>query len=318
MESSWYYARYCSYDQHNAMLDDRAKYWTPVDQYIGGIEHAILHLLYARFMHKILRDEGLVNSDEPFKALLTQGMVLKDGSKMSKSKGNIVAPQALIQKYGADTVRLFIIFASPPEQDLEWSDSGVEGAYRFLKKLWSFAAEIKHILLEPRQRLKTFPRKALNWSKLKEFFLQAQQDFERLQFNTVVSAAMKIFNQLSVVQITPANAFTLKEGMSILLRLLAPITPHIIHRLWRECGYGDNIMTASWPKINLDELIQDKIEWVIQINGKLRGKMVLDSQESEEHIKKLVLQDSNIQKHLKQKIIKKIIIVPKKLINIVI
>ncbi len=317
MESSWYYARYCSFDQNNAMLDDRAKYWTPVDQYVGGIEHAILHLLYARFMHKVLRNEGLLNSDEPFKALLTQGMVLKDGSKMSKSKGNIVAPQELIKKYGADTVRLFIIFASPPEQDLEWSDAGVEGAYRFLKKLWNLAHELKDSIptLPTNKDIPAFGSEIV---QIQQIFLQAQQDLDRLQLNTVVSAAMKIFNQLNKITLTVENAVVLYDGMSLLLRLLAPITPHITHYLWQFLNYGENILAAPWPTINPNALIQETIELVVQINGKLRGKITVSSDESVDNIKKFALEESNIQRHINQQPIKKIIVIPNKLINIVI
>ena len=204
IESSWYYARYACYDQDTAMLDERAKYWTPVDQYIGGIEHAILHLLYARFFHKLLRDEGLLNSDEPFTRLLTQGMVLKDGAKMSKSKGNTVSPESLVEKYGADTVRLFIIFAAPPEQSLEWSDSGVEGAYRFLKKLWHFAGQIKAPLQPLPASLDKESQTA--YQHIHQILQQAEQDIERLQLNTVVSAAMKIFNLLSKLETGPRHA----------------------------------------------------------------------------------------------------------------
>ena len=242
VESSWYYARYACYDQNNAILDERANYWTPVDQYIGGIEHAILHLLYARFMHKLLRDQGLVNSDEPFTRLLTQGMVLKDGTKMSKSKGNIVAPQKMLEKYGADTVRLFIIFAAPPEQSLEWSDSGVEGAYRFLKKLWNFALQVK---VSPTSSPAQPAELSTVSQQIHQILQQARQDMDRLQLNTVVSAAMKLLNLLSKLSLDAQHLPVIHEGMNILLRILAPITPHITHHLWRELGYGENILKAA-------------------------------------------------------------------------
>ena len=222
VESSWYYARYACYDQDHAILDERANYWTPVDQYIGGIEHAILHLLYARFMHKLLRDQGLLNSDEPFTRLLTQGMVLKDGTKMSKSKGNIVAPQKMLEKYGADTVRLFIIFAAPPEQSLEWSDSGVEGAYRFLKKLWNFAFHVKMSLTpSPAQPAELYEL----YQQIHQILQQARQDMDRLQLNTVVSASMKLLNLLIKLPLDATHSPVIHEGMNILLRILAPITP---------------------------------------------------------------------------------------------
>ncbi len=315
MESSWYYARYCCFDQQNAMLDDRSKYWTPVDQYVGGIEHAILHLLYARFMHKLLRDQGLLNSNEPFKSLLTQGMVLKDGFKMSKSKGNIVAPHQLIKEYGADTVRLFIIFAAPPEQALEWSDSGVEGAYRFLKKLWNFAIQI-HKPLQALPTVLLLEQQSL-YQQIHQILQQALQDIDRLQLNTVVSAAMKLLNLISKQPIDQQNLPVIQEGLGILLRLLAPITPHITHYLWRELGYGEDILYAPWPRLNVKALQTEEVQMVVQINGKLRGKITVPAQASNLEIEQLALHEENIQRHLNQQPVKKIIIVPFKLINIV-
>jgi len=228
IESSWYYTRFACKGQDKKMLDDRAKYWTPVDQYVGGIEHAVMHLLYARFFHKLLRDEGLLNSDEPFIRLLTQGMVLKDGAKMSKSKGNTVDPQALMDQYGADTARLFTMFASPPEQSLEWSDSGVEGAYRFLKRLWAFAYTKQELIAKIKQEDESISAEEREQRRQIHLILQqACYDFQRQQFNTVVSGCMKLLNILQTV----TNAQVIQEGMSILLRLLAPIVPHITHRL---------------------------------------------------------------------------------------
>jgi len=232
VESSWYYARYASPDQNNSMLDERANYWLPVDQYIGGIEHAILHLLYARFFFKVMRDFGLVKFDEPFTNLLTQGMVLKDGAKMSKSKGNTVSPEEMIAKYGADTARLFIIFAAPPEHSLEWSDSGVEGAHRFLKRLWSFAYTQKNLLLE--QNKKQISPNEINVEQknirreMHKILKQINADMERKQFNTVASSAMKLLNILQeLTKDSKVNAYLIPEGFSILLRILSPITPHI-------------------------------------------------------------------------------------------
>ncbi len=320
IESSWYYARYCSYDQNQAMLDDRARYWTPVDQYIGGIEHAILHLLYARFVHKLLRDEGLLNSDEPFTHLLTQGMVLKDGAKMSKAKGNTVSPSALIKKYGADTVRLFIIFAAPPEQSLEWSDSGVEGAYRFLRRLFTFAQEIK-----PQLRRESHMEPALFSTKAKEFrkqlhiiLKQANHDIERLQFNTVVSASMKILNLLTDIKIEDEYASQLlSEGMKILLKLLSPITPHITHYLWRELNYGADISKENWPRVDNRALKTDMINMLVQVNGKLRGEITIPINADSEMIQSAALANPRVKKFLADKTHRKIIIVPNKLINIV-
>lgn len=316
MESSWYYARFACYDQHARMLDERADYWAPADQYIGGIEHAILHLLYARFMHKLLRDEGLLHSDEPFKRLLTQGMVLKDGFKMSKSKGNIVAPQQLIQKYGADTVRLFIIFAAPPDQGLEWSDSGVEGAYRFLKKLWHFAAQMPK-LSSPLPAKPAHTESQAAYHQIHQILQQAQHDIERLQLNTVVSAAMKLLNLLSKLEMDAQHLPIIQEGMSVLLRLLAPITPHITHYLWRELGYGEDILTAAWPQVDSRALQIEKILIVVQINGKLRANITVAHDASTQAIETAALQEENIQRHIGGQPIKKIIVVPKKLVNIV-
>lgn len=293
VESSWYYARFACKGQENAMLDDRAKYWTPVDQYVGGIEHAVMHLLYARFFHKLMRDEGLVNSDEPFKALLTQGMVLKDGHKMSKSVGNIVDPNQLIDTYGADTARLFVMFASPPEQSLEWSDAGVEGAHRFLKRVWAYAyqhinmfVEINDIILGGNGHV--------NWqqadSRLKksrhvvhQTLAQATHDYDRNQFNTVVSSCMKLFNEISAYSIeTEEDKFFIHSSMSILLRLLAPITPHIAHHLWQQLGFEKAIIDANWPRVDKGALKTEEVDFVVQVNGKLRAQFTANVDTAED------------------------------------
>jgi leucyl-tRNA synthetase len=327
MESSWYYARYACPDQTERMLDERADYWLPVDQYIGGIEHAILHLLYARFYHKLMRDIGLVKSDEPFQQLLTQGMVLKDGSKMSKSKGNTVDPQALIEKYGADTVRLFTMFASPPEQSLEWNDAGVEGAYRFLKKLWRLAYDEGHL-----QILQQVDATAQDWSvlnteqgklrnELHQLLEQANRDVAKYQFNTVVAAAMKMVNLLSAIPGTPGDAAydaMLAEGVSILLRLLAPIVPHITHHIWQDMGNTDYILDASWPQADASALVRDSLELVVQVNGKLRGHIEVPADAAKDAIEEAAVSDENVQRFLEDKSVKKVIIVPGKLVNIVV
>lgn len=283
IESSWYYARFSCKGQDNAMLDDRAKYWTPVDQYIGGIEHAVMHLLYARFFHKLMRDEGLLNSDEPFISLLTQGMVLKNGQKMSKSVGNIVDPNQLIDTYGADTARLFVLFAAPPEQSLEWSDAGVEGAHRFLKRLWAFVYQHKNLIQEIND---TFADDTpnINWEfsdarlqkarlALHQLLAQATHDYARHQFNTVVSACMKLLNELSTFNLeTDLDRYHLHAGISILLRLLAPITPHITHVLWQELGFSKPIIDTPWPKVDKSALKTNEVEFVVQVNGKRRGQ----------------------------------------------
>ncbi len=340
IESSWYYARFTCKQQDNAMLDDRARYWTPVDTYVGGVEHAVMHLLYARFFHKVMRDLGLINSDEPFTRLLTQGMVLKDGVKMSKSKGNVVDPSILIEKYGADTVRLFVMFAAPPEQSLEWSDTGVEGAYRFLKKLWAFADQygekniratnylLMNNLAPPIDWSFVHPEQCAVRREIYEILKQARYDFERFQFNTVVSASMKIFNLLAKLQLplpselgylNPAEIHErlLHEGMSILLRLLAPITPHICHHLWRELGYEGLIIHAKLPKVVAAALAVNKIEMVVQVNGKLRGQIEIPVDADIATIEHIALSNEKIQKFISDQKVKKIICVPGKLINIV-
>ncbi len=336
VESSWYYARYASHNQNTAMLDDRAKYWTPVDQYVGGIEHAVMHLLYARFFHKVLRDENLLNSDEPFTRLLTQGMVLKDGAKMSKSKGNIVDPQALIEQYGADTVRLFSIFASPPEQSLEWSDSGVAGAYRFLTRLYQFARQHNYLTDFNEKNAATLC-KAIDWQQAPEAIVnarrdmyqilkQARYDYDRLQFNTVVSGAMKLLNLFDKIKIEcvpqeiTADSYPillLHEGMSILLRILSPIAPHITHCLWQELAYGKAMIEAPWPKVDKNALKTDNIEIIVQVNGKLRSKIQVPSDADEAQIQALACADPKVEPFVTGKVLRKVIYIPSKLINIV-
>ncbi len=317
MESSWYYARYCSYNQHHSILDERANYWTPVDQYVGGIEHAVLHLLYARFMHKVLRDLGVLKSNEPFKKLLTQGMVLKDGAKMSKSKGNVVALESFVEKYGADTARLFMLFAAPPELSLEWSDAGVEGSYRFLKKLWKFATQLQPTTITHSSFANSPLKNA--YRDMHQILQQANQDMERQQFNTVVSAAMKILNVLQDIDATDeiAKQF-LHEGFSILLRLLAPIVPHITYHLWIQLGYGKNIMQSTWPTADVHVLQSSQIEMIVQINGKLRGKMTVDQNTDEALLKLEALKLPNVQSMVQDKKIQRIVVVQNRLINIVV
>lgn len=334
MESSWYYARYCCSQQNNAMLDSRVNYWLPVDQYIGGIEHAIMHLLYARFIYKVMRDEGLVKHDEPFTQLLTQGMVLKDGSKMSKSKGNTVSPQEIIDKYGVDTARLFIIFAAPPEQSLEWSDSGVEGAYRFLKRLWNFAYTHQQLCQiynsdptgkSEKNSNNMNPQQKKWFSQIYTILKQATDDIERHQLNTVVSAAMKLLNLLQEISAcaeknnsnTNNPAVVIYEGLRILLCLLAPITPHITHQLWCELKFTPDLIDTPWPKINDALLEQDSVDIIVQLNGKYRAKINVNKKTDEETIKKSVLAHDNIKRFVEPKDIKKIIVVKNKLVNIV-
>jgi len=331
-ESSWYYARFACKKQETAMLDGRANYWLPVDQYIGGVEHAVMHLLYARFIHKALRDEGLVNHDEPFTRLLTQGHVLKDGTKMSKSKGNVVDPEMLTTRYGADTVRLFVIFAAPPEQNLEWSDSGVEGAYRFLKRLWAFGYEHKNAIMHQNHTYST--DKAIDWDhsdpkqrdilrQLYDILDQIKYDYERLQLNTVVSGCMKLLNLLTKVPeaTDPDNdyqEYIIQQGMKMLLSVLSPIAPHMTHQLWQDLRFPGLLLNACWPKGNSIAFKQDEISLVVQINGKLRSRITVAADANQEIIEQTALTDDKVKQIMSGKIVKKCILVPGKLINIVI
>lgn len=329
-ESSWYYARFACKNQHSAMLDGRVNYWVPVDQYVGGIEHAVMHLLYARFIHKAMRDEHLLNSDEPFHRLLTQGMVLNQGAKMSKSKGNVVDPEELIGRFGADTVRTFIIFAAPPEQNLEWSDSGVEGSNRFLKRLWAFGYENRELIAEENNKdsetyfdwdnVASTQREVLR--QIYEVVQQAKYDYERLQLNTVVSGCMKLLNLLTKLptaasQQSDISAHILHQGMSMLLRMLAPIAPHITHQLWEDLNYPGSILYAEFPKTQIAALKVDQVELVVQINGKLRSRIKVPSEAEPKLIEQMAIEDSKVQNTIRDKVIKKIITVPGKLINIV-
>ncbi len=358
VESSWYYARYASPQCDTGMVDKAAaQKWLPVDQYIGGIEHAILHLLYARFFHKLMRDEGLVQGNEPFVNLLTQGMVVaptfyRDGKggkklwinpadvdvevdakarplgaklktdglpviiggteKMSKSKNNGVDPQAIIDAYGADTARLFMMFAAPPDQQLEWNDSGVEGASRFLRRLWNYGVRFKDgggpAIASGSQKRTRFD--------IHSVLKQANYDMAKHQFNTVGSAAMKILNALD--PLAGVDDPLVKEGLSILLRLLSPITPHISQTLWKELGYGDDILAAPWPEVDEAALVQDEIELVIQVNGKLRGSLRVSKDADKVTIEQLALAHEAVQKQLAGGTAKKVIVVPGRLVNVVI
>lgn len=321
VESSWYYARFASYDQTKAMLDERADHWVPVDQYIGGIEHAVMHLLYARFFHKVLRDEGFLHSDEPFQRLLTQGMVLKDGAKMSKSKGNTVDPQQLIDQYGADTVRLFILFAAPPEQSLEWSDSGVEGAARFLRRLWTYglsvAAENPGALppFAPTEGDKSL--QALR-QQVHQVLQQARYDYERLQFNTVVSAGMKLLNLAQSIPEGGVMSTALRlETLWILLHLLNPITPHFCEALRQQLQWPQPLLNSPLPEVDEAALQTDTIDLVLQVNGKLRGKVSVAATADRATIEQLAVTDEQARKYVEDKVIKKVIVVPGKLVNIV-
>ncbi len=331
VDSSWYYARFTCKNQNTAMLDGRANYWAPIDYYIGGVEHAVLHLLYARFFYKLMRDENLVNANEPFKKLLTLGMVLNQGEKMSKSKGNVVAPIPLIEKYGADTVRLFIIFAAPPEQSLEWSPHGVEGAFRFLKKLWAF--NLNPLNLDAfRDAEQNDIKTVVHWDAATEdqksyrreihtILSQAHRDYERSQFNTIVSSGMKLFNiinKLSKGEPNLIDKYIIYEGYTILLRLLAPIAPHITHHLWKNMGYDRFIIDAPWPKVIKDALKEEQMSYVVQVNGKWRGTLSVSANWNSCDIEKSACSQDYVTLYVGNKTLQKAIVITKrKLINLV-
>jgi leucyl-tRNA synthetase len=370
VDSSWYYTRYACSNNDTAMVDDRVKYWLAVDQYIGGIEHAILHLLYSRFWTRVMRDFGLVTFDEPFTRLLTQGMVLNEifsrkqstgrityynpadveikfderGNRvgavlksdwlpvesggmgtMSKSKNNGVDPQALVDQYGADTARFFMMFTSPPEQTLAWSDSGVEGSFRFLKKVWSFACEYESAVRPKLSASASLSGRAKVDGALakvrREIHLnlkQANYDMQRQQFNTVASACMKILNALDEVPREGGlPGAVIQEGLSILLRVQAPITPHICHHLWRSLGFGTEVFAAPWPEPDESALQQDEIELVLQIGGKTRGKIIVPSAASSSEIERLVLENPLTRRYIAGRSIKKVVVVPGRLVNVV-
>ena len=370
VDSSWYYMRYCSPDADKAMVDERNDYWSPMDQYIGGIEHAVLHLLYARFWTKVMRDLGLVKFDEPFTRLFTQGMLtaecfyreLPDGhkrwyypseidieydekgrpcrvtskedggpvvsggiEKMSKSKNNVVEPRDIIKQFGADTARTFVMFAGPPDQSAAWSNSGAEGSYRFLRRLWNWSfnhqSEIKAAageldLANASKTVKAFVRDIHLTLK------QAEADFERMQYNTVVSAAMKMMNSIDGFAETGDIASAArKHAVSILIRTLYPVAPHITSALWDELGFaaeeGTELIDAQWPQINESALEVDEVKYVIQVNGKLRGQIMIDASASREDIEKAVLSHPDVMRFVGDATVRKIIVVPNKLVNVV-
>ena len=325
MESSWYFARFACADQGQAMLDERADQWIPVDQYIGGIEHAVLHLLYARFFHKVLRDEGLVSSAEPFTRLLTQGMVLKDGAKMSKSKGNTVDPQELVDRFGADTVRLFTMFAAPPDQSLEWSDSGVEGSYRFLRRLYGLVRDHLAGGPPPDRDVQAVPG-ALNKEqqelrrKVHATIGKASDDIgKRFTFNTAIAAVMELTNALGKAADDQSDAgrAVMQEGLETAVLILAPITPHLCHYLWRQLGHDQAVLEASWPQPDASALERDEIELVVQVNGKLRSHLTLPADAGADDARQAAMAEPNVQRFVADKEVQKVIFVPGKLVNVV-
>jgi len=369
-ESSWYYARYCCPNLDTAMLDERADYWLPVDQYVGGIEHAVMHLLYARFFHKLMRDVGLIHSDEPFKRLLTQGMVTKetyfrfnesgkkeyyyptevelqedekgrvvaaklisDGQpveigpieKMSKSKNNGVDPQSMIDKYGADTVRLFTMFAAPPEQSLEWNDDAIAGASRFLRRVWNLFNKhqetLQDIGLTPITNTDGFNGvvKALRLTT-HTLMQRAVRDFERQQFNTVVAAAMELTNAIEKADWSAMGEHgqaALSEACHSLIKILAPVTPHLCEHIWSSFNADHALYESDWLQVDESALVKDEITYVVQVNGKLRAKLDVSASAGKEQIEELAKEHENVQRFLDGVTVRKVIVVPNKLVNIV-
>jgi leucyl-tRNA synthetase len=321
MESSWYYARFACPDANRPMLDERADYWTPVDHYVGGIEHAILHLLYARFFHKLMRDAGLVHSDEPFQRLLMLGMVLQDGRKMSKSSGDAGNPQALLEKYGADAVRTAMMFAAPPDQSFEWSEAGVEGQARFCRRLWNLVYE--HLAtgdvpaLDP-EGLSDAGRELRR--KSHETLQRADDDYgRRLAFNTVVSAVHELINMVSRTE--PAHAqdrAAVREALKIAIIVFSPIAPHVTQQLWSALGETGLLVESAWPPVDESALVQDTVELVVQVNGKVRGRLSLPVDVDEDTARAAALNNENVERFVAGKSVRKVITVPGKLINIVV
>lgn len=322
-ESSWYFARFSCPDNSEKMLDDRANYWLKggVDQYVGGVEHAILHLLYTRFFNKLMRDAGLLTNDEPFKNLLTQGMVLKDGAKMSKSKGNTVDPQRIIDNYGADTVRVFILFAAPATQDLEWSDSGLEGANRFVNRVYRLCKQIRLVSFEKTTKKiiqdRLTPEEQILRKKAHQTLQKVLDDIDRRQsFNTAIAALMELSNVISKFEIE--NSIVKLEAIEILLLCLSPIAPHITHYLWQQIGHKTAIINESFPDVDESALADDDMQIIVQVNGKLRVKLMVDKNISKNVLQNLATNNTAIIKFIDAKEIKKVIIVPNKLVNIVV
>ncbi|HWU68885.1 MAG TPA: class I tRNA ligase family protein [Stenotrophobium sp.] len=320
-ESSWYFARYACPDSDTAMLDERAAYWLPVDQYVGGIEHAILHLLYARFFQKLMRDSGLTTVSEPFTRLLTQGMVLKDGSKMSKSKGNTVDPEAILQSHGADAVRLFMMFTAPPEQSLEWSDAGIDGALRFLKRLWKKVHDHVSAGTAPAlDRAALTPAQKDLRRKLHQTLQKLGDDLgRRYSYNTAVAAAMELVNALYKFDDSSANGrAVMQEALDGLVAALSPIVPHICHELWQALGHVEAVIDAPWPQVDAAALLADEVTLAVQVNGKLRAQIQVAVDASQEQIIEAALAEAGVQRFVAGQALRKKIVVPGKLVSLVV
>ena len=323
--SSWYYLRYTDAHNDKRPFDKELNnYWGPVDQYIGGIEHAILHLLYSRFFVKVLRDAGLVDYDEPFSNLLTQGMVIKDGAKMSKSLGNVVSPEEILSKYGADTARLFILFAAPPERELEWSDQGVEGSFRFLNRIWRIVQAFEAVLA---QKVTEYDHSNLNEADkdlrrvLHSSIKKVTNDIEtRFNFNTAISTMMELVNALYAYKeaAKELNAGLVYEAISDLIKMMSPFVPHITEELWRGAiDANSSVHEQSWPECDEEALKVDNVEIVLQVNGKVRGRLTVPAEATKEELEKIAMADANVQAHIGDATVRKVICVPGRLVNIV-
>jgi leucyl-tRNA synthetase len=327
VESSWYFLRYCS-PQYDVGMFERAAadYWMPVDQYIGGIEHAVLHLLYARFYTKVLRDLGLTKVDEPFLALLSQGMVIKDGAKMSKSKGNVVDPDDLIRTYGADTARLFSLFAAPPEKDLDWNDHGVEGASRFLNRVWRFVVAHAEALQSAERVARPITDAGRAFRRtIHETIKRVTDDLEHdFHFNTAISAVMELVNALYAFEAAALDGLPaaersalLREAVETVLLLLGPFSPHMTEELWSQLGHRESLFEQRWPTADAAALRRAEVTVVLQVDGKVRGRLTVDADAPEPRVRELALADDKVQPWVGGRAVERVVVVPNRLVNIV-
>ena len=323
VQSSWYFLRYCCPDFKDGILNrDSVDHWMSVDQYIGGIEHAVLHLLYARFFTKVMRDLGHISADEPFVNLLTQGMVIKDGAKMSKSKGNVVDPDALISKYGADTARLFSLFAAPPEKDLDWNDQGVEGSFRFLSRIWKLVHDRLDLIrnaapLDPDSL--SAEERTLRRAVHKTIRKVTEDVEERFHFNTAIASVMELLNTLQPAELsTPQFPAVMKEALQSVILLMAPFVPHITEELWQRLGNSAQLTQTAWPEYDRSAVVDEELLVVVQVNGKLRSKITVAAGTDEDELKALALSDEKVAQFIEGQTVRKVICVQGKLVNIVV
>jgi leucyl-tRNA synthetase len=327
VESSWYFLRYCSPRYEQAMFErEAAEYWMPVDQYIGGIEHAVLHLLYARFYTKVLRDLGMITLDEPFAALLSQGMVIKDGAKMSKSKGNVVDPNDMIRRFGADATRLFTLFAAPPERDLEWTESGVEGASRFLNRLWRFVRTHGDVIGSGGRLPDTLTDAGRAFRRtIHETISRVTTDVERdFHFNTAISAIMELVNALHDFErdsldgvAREERAALIREAVEVTLRLIGPVAPHFAEELWQGLGNPKGLFTEAWPAVDPSALVKEQVTVVVQVDGKVRSRLTVDVSAPEQAVREQALAEDKVRPWLDGREVAKVVVVPGRLVNIV-